>query len=174
MSSIVPRQGYSSLGRSIAAFHQVYAPPTESLLEPSNMVGTSTLATVNPPVSSTVGVNSGIVSRANRKNGMRELYSRGCQRNSMMRMMATGQVERSRFQPFMGWTWSGSFNDDLYRSGGFPQNLGLTFKANSVPDGVATSDAWGRMRPSPRITRTIFTRRRFSGAQSVAAEPQGS
>lgn len=170
--SIVPRQGFSSLGYSIAAFREVYPSPTESLLEPGNMRGTSPMATMNPPVVSYADHRSGVVSSANRMKGDRELYSRGVQRNSLMEMIATGQVQRSRYQPLSGWTWSGSFNDELYRSGGYPQNLGLTFKAPSIPDGVATTAAWGRMRSAPRITRTIFTRRRFSGAPSVPAVPQ--
>lgn len=169
---MIPRQGFSSLGYSIAAYMPVYPAPTESLLEPGNMRGISPMATMNPPVMSQSDYKSGVVWRGNRMKGDRELYSRGAQRNSMPRMMATGQVERSRYQPYMAWTWTGSFNDDLYRSGGYPQNLGLTFKAPSVPDGVATNPAWGRMRPAPQITRSIFTRRRFSGAASVAAVPQ--
>lgn len=171
--SIVPRQGYSSLARSIAAYNPVFAPPTESLLEPGNLRGISPMASMNPPVSSTVGRTSGVVSSAPRMKGDRQLYSRGMQHNSTMDMVATGQVQRSDFQPNMCWTWSGSFNDELY-TGGYPQNLGLSFKAPSIPDGIATSPAWGRMRPAPQITRTIFTRRRFSGAPSVAAKPQPS
>lgn len=171
--AIVPRQGYSSLARSIAVFAEVEAPPTESLLEPGNMRGVSPFASMNPPVSSRADHRSGVVSSANRMTGDRELYSRGMQRNSLVRMTATGQVERSRFQPLIGTTYTGSFNDALYQAG-YPQNLGLSFKAPSVPDGVATSHAWGRMRPAPQITRTIFTRRRFSGAASVPAVPQQS
>lgn len=169
---ILPHQASSSLAYSIAAYAPVEAPPQESLLEPSNFIGSSPMATVNPPVTSRSDYRSGVVSSANRMRGDRELYSRGVQRNSLMRMVATGQVERSIFQPLSGWTWTGSFNDELYRAGGYPQNLGLTFKAPSVPDGVATNPAWGRMRPAPQITRTIFTRRRFSGAAAVPAVPQ--
>jgi hypothetical protein len=168
----VPVQGYSSLGRSIAVFAEVEPPPVESLLEAGNLRGVSPMATMNPPVRSEVNNRSGLVSRANRMKGDRELYSRGNQRNSMMTMMATGQVQRSRFQPFSGHTWVASFNDELYRSGGYPQNLGLSFKASSIPDGVATNPAWGRMRPAPQITRSVFTRRRYSGAAAVAAKPQ--
>lgn len=169
---IVPVQGYSSLGRSIAVFREVEPPPTESLLEAGNLRGISPMATMNPPTHSRVAYATGLVSRRNRMRGDRELYSRGTRMNSLMRMIATGQTERSRFQPFSGWTWSGSFNDELYRSGGYPQNLGLTFKAPSIPDGVATNPAWGRMRPAPQQTRSVFTRRRFSGAPSVPAVPQ--
>lgn len=172
-TGMVPMQGYSSLGRSIATFREVEAPPTESLLQAGNLRGVSPMATMNPPTSSRVAYASGLVSRRNRMKGDRELYSRGARVNSLMKMVATGQTERSRFQPYSGWTWSGSFNDDLYRSGGYPQNLGLSFKAPSIPDGVATNPAWGRMRPAPQITRSVFTRRRFSGAASVAAKPQG-
>lgn len=171
---VLPYQHRSSLAYSIAAFGDSEPPPEpdQSLLQPSNLRGISPMASMNPPVTSRVNNRSGIVSRANRMKGDRELYSRGVQRNSLMEMVATGQVERSRFQPLSGWTWNGSFNDELYRSGGYPQNLGLTFKAPSVPDGVATNPAWGRMRPAPQITRTVFTRRRFSGAPAVAAKPQ--
>jgi hypothetical protein len=164
------RSGWSALRNSIIAYSPYYAAPTESLLEPSNLVGTSVLATVNPPITSQCNYRSGIVSRANRRNGMREMYSRGTQRNSTMRMMATGAVESTRYQPRLGWTWTGSFNDALYEAG-YPQNLGLSFKAPSIPDGVATSAQWGRMRAAPQFTRTVFTRRRFAGAPSIAAQP---
>lgn len=169
---IVPMQGYSSLGRSIATFREVEAPPVESLLQAGNLRGVSPMATMNPATNSRVSYLSGLVSRRNRMKGDRELYSRGTRANSLMKMVATGQTERSVFQPYSGWTWNASFNDELYRSGGYPQNLGLSFKAPSIPDGIATSAAWGRMRPAPQITRSVFTRRRFSGAASVAAKPQ--
>jgi hypothetical protein len=165
------RTGWSALRNSIIANSPYYPPPIESTLDPRNIVGTSVLATMNPPVVSRSDHRSGIVSRRNRKNGMRELYSRGAQRNGIMHMIATGRVESSRFQQFMAWTWGASFNDALYEAG-YPQNLGLSFKAPSVPDGVATSAQWGRMRPSPQIVRTVFTRRNFSGAPSVPAQPQ--
>lgn len=171
---ILPYQARSSLAYSIAAFGSSEPAPEEnqSLLQASNLRGISPMASVNPPVTSRVDIRSGVVSRANRMKGDRELFSRGVQRNSVMEMIATGQVQRSRFQPLSGHTWVASFNDDLYRSGGYPQNLGLTFKAPSVPDGVATNPAWGRMRSAPHITKTIFTRRRFTGAAAVPAQPQ--
>jgi hypothetical protein len=162
--------GWSALRNSIIAYSPYYPPPTESLLDPRNMRGTSTLASMNPPVNSECNYRSGIVSRANRRNGDRQMYSRGTQHNSTMRIMATGAVESTRFQPFMGWEWSGSFNDALYEAG-YPQNLGLSFKAPSIPDGVATTAQWGRMRAAPQFTRTVFTRRRFAGAPSIPAKP---
>lgn len=166
--------GYSSLGASIAAYTPNYAPPvvSESLLEPANLRGSSPFATVNPPLNTRCDNNSGVVTGRFRRFGMRYMYSRGTQRNSTMRMVATGQVERTRFQPYLGWTWNASFNDGLYRAGGYPQNLGLSFKAPTIPDGVATSAAWGRMRPAPQFTRTVFTRRRYSGAGAIPAKPQ--
>jgi hypothetical protein len=171
----VQRQAYSSLGRSVAANLPQDPPPApgQSLAEPGNLYGIPKWAAVNPPVTTYGGYRTGIVTRANRMTGDRELYSRGVQRNSTMAMVATGQVERSNFQPLSGWTWVASFNDFLYKAG-FPQNLGLSFKASSIPDGIATNPAWGRMRPAPQITRTIFTRRRFSGAAAVPARPQPS
>lgn len=164
------RTGWSALRNSIQAYSPYYPPPIESVLEPQNLVGTTRFATMNPPVSSEVNYRSGVVSRANRRNGDRQMYSRGVQHNSTMRMMATGAVESTRYQPLLGWTWSGSFNDALYEAG-CPQNLGLSFKAPSIPDGIATSAQWGRMRTAPQFTRTVFTRRRFAGAPSIAAQP---
>lgn len=164
------RSGWSALRNSIMAYSPNYAVPTESLLEPRNMVGTSVLATINPPISSRCDYKSGIVSRANRRKGMREMYSRGTQHNSTMQMLATGAVQSTRFQPYLGWTWNGSFNDELYAAG-YPRNLGLSFKAPSIPDGIATSAQWGRMRAAPQFTRTVFTQRRFAGAPSIAAKP---
>jgi len=166
------RSGWSALRYSIQAYSPYYAPPLESTLDPKNIVGTSTFASFNPPASSQCNARSGIVSRRNMMTGDREIYARGSQLNSGMRMMATGRVESSRAQPFTGWTWNASMNDFLYRAGGYPQNLGLSFKAPSIPDGVVTTPQWGRMRPAPQYTRTVFTNRRFAGAPSVPAQPR--
>jgi hypothetical protein len=173
---MVQRLAFSSLGRSVASFLPNEPAPAEgqSLLESGNLYGIPKWAAINPPVKTEGGYRTGIVSRANRMTGDRELYSRGMQRNSLMEMVSTGQVERSRFQPLSGHTYVASFNDNLYRSGGYPQNLGLSFKASGIPDGVATSSAWGRMRARPQYTRTIFTRRRFSVAPALPAQPRPS
>lgn len=165
-----PRQGYSSLGRSIAANYPNYPDPTESNLEPSNFYGTSVLATMNPPVVTNVRTGAPVVNSAFRRKGMRYLYSCGARMNSWFKMIATGAVESTKFQPITDHVYDASFNDALYEAG-YPQNLGLSFKVPTIPNGIATTDQWGRMRPQPQYTRSIYTRRRFSSAPAVAAQP---
>jgi hypothetical protein len=112
---------------------------------------------------------AGVVNRQNRLNGMRFLYNRGAQTTPWFRMKATGQVERSKFQPTLCSTWFAAFNDYLYRVG-YPRNLGLSEKVATIPPealGITPS----QMAPRPRFTRSIFTNRSYGTAPAIPAKP---
>lgn len=112
---------------------------------------------------------AGVVTRANRLNGFRFLYNRGAQTTPWFRMRATGQVERSAFQPTLASTWFAAFYDGLYRVG-YPRNLGLSEKVASIPpEALGTSPS--QMAPRPRFTRSVFTNRSYGTAPSIPAKP---
>lgn len=166
MSSIPP---FSSLGKSIESYQPYYAPPT---FPQTNYVnGGGPLQSVNPPIMSRglAQGNSAVVNRRNRMNGMDFLYSRGAQLKKWFKMVATGQVESSSFQPILDSTWYADFNGALYAAG-YPRNLGWSEKVPTIPPealGISPS----QMAPRPQYTRNIYTRRSFSTAPSIPAKP---
>lgn len=159
--------------KSIATFYPRYPSPESETLTSSNIHGSGNtkLWEALPPVMTPAGHNSMVVSAKFRTQGMRYLYSYSKRMRHWFKMIATGQTESSKFQTESDTQYNGSFNDQLYRVGGYPQNLGLTFKAPSVPDAIAQTAAWGRMRPRPQITASVFTRRAYGVAPSKPAQP---
>lgn len=157
----------SSLGKSIAAYMPDYPAP---VVLQSQMIGGS------PPWMSHVDVaaksprdGAGVVNRRNRTRGMRFLYRQLAYTTPWFRMKATGQVERSKFQPTTQTTYFDAFNDALFQAG-YPRNLGLSEKVASIPpEALGTSPS--QMQPRPRYTRSIFTNRSFGTAPAVPAEP---
>lgn len=159
---------FSSLGRSVTSYMPEYPPP---LVPQSQMIGGSPawMGVVNV-AAKTPRDGAGVVTRGNRLNGMRFLYNRGAQTAPWFRMRATGQVERSAFQPTLASTFFDAFNDNLFRSGGYPRNLGLSEKVASIPpEALGTSPS--QMAPRPRYTRSIFTNRSYGTAPAIPARP---
>jgi hypothetical protein len=112
---------------------------------------------------------AGVVIRRPRLNGFRFLYNRGSQTTPWFRMRATGQVEKSAFQPTTASTWFAAFYDGLYQAG-YPRNLGLSEKVASIPpEALGTSPS--QMAPRPRYTRSIFTNRSYGTAPAIPAKP---
>jgi len=158
--------GYSSLGRSIAAYQPYYAPPVAPV---TNYIQTRSAQHMTVPAAFTGATHgNAVVSKKNRIKGMRFLYSRGGKRIRQFRMKATGQVESSTFQPVTAWTWSGAFNDQLFCCG-YPRNLGLSEKVATIPP-QALGTAPSQMLPRPQITRSIFTNRSFSTVKGLPAK----
>jgi hypothetical protein len=163
MSSI---PAFSSLGKSIESYQPYYAPPT---FPQTNYVrGGGPLQSVNPPMYSMGnGPGTAVVNRRNRMNGMDFLYSRGAQLKKWFKMVATGQVESSAFQPILDSTFYADFNGALYAAG-YPRNLGWSEKVPTIPPealGITPS----QMAPRPQFTRNIYTRRSFTTAPSIPA-----
>lgn len=166
------QQAFSSLGRSVAAYQPYYAPPT--FPQTNYIHGGSSLAAVNQMPADMLGyalpnTYAGIVVSKNRTYGMTWLYSRGAQLKKWFRMMATGQVESTNFQPVTDSTWFSMFNGNLYRCG-FPRNLGWSEKVPSIPPAALGIQPW-QMNAMPRIRRNVYTKRSFATAPSVPAKP---
>ena len=159
------RNGWSSLGASIAAYQPYYAPPVTP--QPNYVRGGSAAAVMHP-VAQPIDQHTSLVGRMPRMNGIRWLYSRGAQIKPWFRMIATGAVESTKFQPTLSYTWDGEFNDSIYQAG-YPRNLGYSFKVDTVPPwALGTQNS--QMLPAPRFTRPIFTRRAYtSGVKPLPA-----
>lgn len=164
--STVASPGYSSLGRSIAAYQPYYAPPVAPA---TNFIQTRSAQHMSVPAAvSSFRSGNAVVSKKSRIKGMRFLYSRGSKKLRQFRMRATGQVESSTFQPLTAWTWSGAFNDQLFCCG-YPRNLGLSEKVATIPP-QALGTTPSQMLPRPQITRSIFTNRSFSTVKGLPAK----
>lgn len=165
--------GFSSLGNSVAAYQPYYAPPT---FPQTNYINAHTpLKSVNMVPSVRMGYDragtyAGVVSSRYRTYGMTWLYSRGAQVKRWFRMLATGQVETTKFQPFTDSTWFSMFNGNLYRCG-FPRNLGWSEKVPTIPPAALGTAPW-QMTPMPQFRRNVYTRRSFTTAPAVPAKPQ--
>lgn len=157
----------SSLGRSIAAYQPYHAPPT---FPQTNYINTaSPVQSMNPPMMSMGHDGSAVVSSRFRTAGMSFLYSRGARFKKWFSMLATGQVESTKFQPLEAYTWFNMFNDQLYCAG-YPRNLGWSEKVPTIPK-EALGHSPSQMMPRPQFKRNIYTRRSFSTAPSVPARP---
>lgn len=164
MGSVPP---FSSLGRSIEAYQPYAAPPT--FPQTNYIQGSSPLATVNPPVYSPVHSRSARVDSRFRTVGMDYLYSRGAQVKKWFRMIRTGGVESTSFQPITDSTWFNMFNGTLYAAG-YPRNLGWSEKVPTIPpEALGTSPS--QMAPRPQWTRNVYTRRSFATAPAIPAKP---
>lgn len=161
--------GFTSLGYSVHAFQPYYAPPVAPQTE-FVQGGASQFADMRPY--ETYDQHSVPASRAPRMLGMRWTYGRLYRTFQQFRMIATGRVESSRFQPQNGVTLgSTGFNDALYQAG-YPRNLGWSEKVPTIPP-VALGTSPNQMAPRPQIVRSIFVNRRAltSGIPGVPATP---
>lgn len=162
-------QGFSSLGYSVHAYQPYYAPPVAPQTE-FVQGGASHFADMRGH--EIWDQHSVPVSRAPRELGMRWVYSRVTRSLQFFRMVATGRVESSRFQPQTGTTFGVTgFNDALYQAG-YPRNLGWSEKVPTIPP-LALGISPHQMAPRPQITRSIFVNRRplTSGIPGVPATP---
>jgi hypothetical protein len=145
----------------------MFAPPTALA---SNYIQTGLSSWVNNiPAQQGVTNGAATVSMVPRLLGIRYLYQRGGRAKQWFRMIATGQVESTAFQPVSSWTWDGSFNDAIYQAG-YPRNLGLSEKVATINPrllGIAQS----QMLPRPQITRSVFTNRSFATVKGDPAKP---
>lgn len=158
---------YSSLGKSIEAYQPYYAPP--AFPQTNYIHGSSPLARANPPVVSYGHTGSMVVSHRNRMVGMEWLYQTGGRVKDWFKMVATGQVQSTAFQPITDTTYFAMFNDALYQAG-YPRNLGWSEKVPTIPpEALGTTPS--QMAPRPQWKRNIYTRRSFSTAPSIPAKP---
>lgn len=165
MASSIPP--FSSLGRSIESYQPYAAPPT--FPQTNYIQGSSPLASMNPPVMSQGHTGSMAVDSAFRKNGMSWLYSHGSRFKQWFKMVSTGQVESTKFQPVESYTWFNMFNGQLYAAG-YPRNLGWSEKVPTIPpEALGTTPS--QMAPRPQWTRNVYTRRSFGTAPSIPAKP---
>jgi hypothetical protein len=160
------RSPISSLAYSVAAYQPYYAPP----VDPQTHFIKGGAAAAQPEIpNQKIDQHNTLVNRMPRMLGIRWLYSRGGQVKPWFRMIATGQVESTKFQPVNSWTWDGEFNDAIYQAG-WPRNLGYTFKVPSIPP-QALGNQRDQMLPAPRFTRPIFARRAYtSGVRPLPAQ----
>lgn len=157
---------FSSLANSIAAYQPMYAPPTPPERSIIQAGGSSFFQNGIP--AQFIDQHTRMVSREPRMDGIRWLYSFGAQTKSWFREIATGQVERSKFQPITAHRWSGEFNDALYQAG-YPRNLGYSFKVSQLPANMAIPGP--SMQSKPWITKPYFSRRAYtSGVAPVALQ----
>jgi hypothetical protein len=159
------RSAWSSLGYSVQSYLPYYAPPVAPA---RNVVQAGGAAVVSHPEAQRIDQHTAMVNRKPRLLGNRTLYSRGGQVKPWFRMIATGRVESTKFQPVLNYQWSGEFNDSIYEAG-YPRNLGYSFKVRTIPKGAKQAPLY-KMQPAPRITKSIFSRRAFgSGIHPVPA-----
>lgn len=162
------RNAYSSMGQSVEAYQPFFPPP----VVPQDTVirGSSPLVMQMDSVGEVWDQHSRLVNRDPRRIGIRTLFSYGGYALKQFRMIATGQVESSTFQPRGNHMWDGEFNDAIYQMG-YPRNLALTFKVNTVNKGI---NAPWQQTPRPNFGgRTIYTSRRpvTSGIPGTPAVP---
>lgn len=158
---------FSSLARSVEAYQPYYAPPVTPVS--AFIENTSALSRNLEQVASRVDYSDGLVTRAPRLNGIRTLFSYGTQILTTFRMIATGRVESTTFQPRLSHQWVGEFNDSIWQAG-YPRNLGLTFKVPTVNPNI--NPPWS-MAPAPQFRRNVFVNRRAvtSGVPGLPAKP---
>lgn len=106
------------------------------------------------------------------RQAMRFLYSYGKQSRNWFPMIATGQVESTKFQPYNGVLFDATFNESLYL-GVYPQNTGISFKVDTLPKELKRGQG-PQMNAQPRQYNSIFTRRAYNGAPSIPAKPAAS
>lgn len=158
---------FSSLGRSVEAYQPYFSPPVTPQTE-FITTGSALERNLAQPASH-VDYSDGLVTRAPRLNGIRTLFSYGTQILTTFRMIATGRVESTTFQPRLSHQWTGEFNDSIYQAG-YPRNLGTTFKVPTVNPNI--NPPWS-MAPAPQFRRNIFVNRRAvtSGVPGKPAIP---
>lgn len=124
------RAAWSSLAYSVHAYQPYFAPP----VTPQTAYirgGSPVLTTIDNEGGEYWTQHNRIVNRDPRRLGIRALFSYGGQVYNYFKMVATGAVQSSAFQPRVNHMWTGEFNDALYQAG-YPRNTGLTFKVQTV------------------------------------------
>lgn len=162
-------QFQSSLAYSVHALQPYYSPPVAPQTE-FVQGGSTRLADIR--AYGRWDQHSHPVNRAPRELGMRWLYGRLSHRLKIMRMVATGRVPSTVFQPVSGHTFgTAGFNDAIYQAG-FPRNLGLSEKVPTIPK-IALGTSPNQMAPRPQIKRSVYVNRRpfNSGIPAVPATP---
>lgn len=156
----------SSLAQSVAAYQPYFSPP---VTPQTNYVrgGYAGMGTVVPAVSTATN-GAPVVSRRPRER-MKFLYSYGTSTKTWFRMIATGQVESTKFQPRTGHLYDASFNQGLYEAG-YPQNLGLSAKVPTVPNALLNGTNGPEMQPAYAKRATIFTRRAYTQVPTLPAK----
>lgn len=157
----------SSLGRSVASYQPMYAPPTEP--QTNYIHGSSPFANTLPPASQGITAGASVVSSKPRRGGNVFLYSRGGRLIQWFKEIMTGGVESTKFQPVTASTFYADFNPSLYKAG-YPRNLGWTEKVPTLPPAMLGTSP-SQMAPAPRWTRSIYTSRSFTTAPSLPAKP---
>lgn len=161
------QQYYSSSTRATQSYYPFYPPPTVPVgaVERGGYSGFGTV----PGSYVDERTDKGVVSARWNRAGEVDRYTHGGVIQRVMRMIATGQVEQSQAQTIQSFPSFYSLNGWLYRAAtGYPRNLGLSEKVPTLPNEVLNPQV--RMQPAPRITRNVFTRRRYTTAPSVPAE----
>lgn len=158
------RNSFSSLAASVTAYQPYYAPPIPP--ERSIVQSGGQAYFQNSIPNQTIDQHTTTVNREPRTIGIRWLYSYGAQKKQWFQMVATGQVQSSKFQSITSHRWSGEFNDAIYQAG-YPRNTGYTFKAPQIP----AADPLSTMTAKPHITRSYYSRRAYtSGLKPVALQ----
>lgn len=157
---------FTSLGCSTESYQPMYAAPTGPPRAQMQQTGSALLTPRIP--AQLVDQHTTMVNREPRMMGIRWLYSRGGQCKPWFRMIATGQVESTKFQPVLAHQWAGEFNDSIYQAG-YPRNLGYTFKVDQPVNTYTTPGP--SMASKPWIRRPYYARRAYtSGIAGVPAE----
>lgn len=116
--------------------------------------------------------DKGIVQRRNLRMGDITRYTYGHVVNPRFRVISTGTVESSKFQPATHMPHVVQLNTFLYRANkGYPYNLGLSEKVPTIPNEALNGMNAGTMTPRPRYTRNIFTNRNYGTVRGVPAKP---
>jgi hypothetical protein len=158
---------FSSIGRSIEAYQPYYAPPPEP--QTNYIHGSSALTQKNVPAAMGITSGAAVVSSKPRRGGNTFLYSRGGRFLKWFKMIATGQVESTKFQPQTASTFYADFNPGLYKAG-YPRNMAWTEKVPTLPP-LMLGTSPSQMAPAPRYTRSIYSSRSFATAPAIPAKP---
>ena len=158
------RNAYSSLAASVTAYQPMYAPPVPPDRSVVQAGGASYFTNGIP--NQTIDQHTRTVNREPRLDGVRWLYAYGARSKMWFRMVATGQVQSSGFQPITSHRWSGEFNDAIYQAG-YPRNLGYTFKVDQSAANARVPGA--AMQSKPWIKRSYFSKRAYTSGKAPVA-----
>lgn len=165
------RNGFqrSTFTNAIAAHQPYYSPPTipQTSVERG---GAQVFADMRPY--EMWDQHSVPVNRAPLLLGMRFMFGRVARRINQFRMVATGRVASTQFQPIQKHEFGITGWNDAICIVGYPRNLGLSFKVPTIPK-TALGTSPNQMLPRPQIKRSVYVNRRpfNSGVPAVPATP---
>jgi hypothetical protein len=173
VSARTPRfnAGTASSVRATEAYFPYYAPPVYPVgaYTEGGFAGFSTL----PGSTLDERTDKGLVHSKWNRFGDRTRTTFGGVVNKVFKMIATGQVQSSKYQPVTNMPLHAQFNDWLYRAAkGYPRNLGLSEKVPTLPNGALNGTNAGSMTARPQFTRNIFTNRSYAIKPAIPAQPQ--